>query len=174
METPLIIDLPNQVRSGWESSTIEPLSRQTGQFKNRIGAEIVKHVLTEQNVSCFVDENNNLNFKENKVSEIRTSFASINGNRKTFWFNQIRPKLDNWSYLHLVCIHPEKVEVYEYTKYETLELCKDAAGLDHIGQDGDLLAISVFQTKNKGNYWKLDCYGKKIAEFSTNKIKLNE
>lgn len=172
METPLIIELPCQTRSGRESSSIEPLSRQNGQFKNKIGVEMVRQVLLENNVPCFIDDNNNLNFKDGKTSEIRTSFASFNGGRKNFWFNQIRPNINNWDYLHLVCVHPDKVEVYEYTKYEALELCKDAAGLDHIGQEGQLLAINVFQSKNRATYWKLDCYGKKIAEFSTNKIRL--
>lgn len=173
MKSTFIINVPTKSRNGWAGSNIEPLVKQTGQFKNRIGAEIVKQTLNEQNVPCCIDENGNLNFKDNKVSEIRTAFASFQGERKTFWFNQIRPKLDNWSHMHLVCVHPEKVEVYELTKYEVLELCKEAAGLDHIGQDG-LLAIKVSQGKHKGDYWKLDCYGKKITEFSTEKIKLNE
>jgi hypothetical protein len=81
--------------------------------------------------------------------------------------------MNNWTHLHLVCVHPEKIEVFEYTKDECLELCANASGLDHIGQTGSLLAINVVQSTEKGTYWKLDCFGKKIAEFPTSQIKLN-
>lgn len=178
MNSSFSIKLPSQVKLGWETSNIAALANQNGQFKSKVGAEIVQAALTEKGISCSITENGNLCFGSKYVSEIRTSFASINSNRKSFWFNQIRPKMNDWTHLHLVCVHPEKVEIYEYTREEILALCEDAAGLDHIGQEGDLLAVNVYQpinvyhSRKKGNYWKLECYGKKVTEFSTNKIQL--
>ena len=178
MNSSLSIKLPSSVKTGWEDSNIAALANQSGQFKSKLGAEIVQTSLAEKGISCFITDNGNLNFGSKYVSEIRTAFASIQNNRKSFWFNQIRPKVENWTHLHLVCVHPEKVEIYEYTKEEILALCEDAAGLDHIGQEGDLLAVNVYQpinvyhSRKKGNYWKLECYGKKVSEFSTDKIQL--
>lgn len=124
--------------------------------------------MVQQEIPCTITKNNNIAFKSNYISEVRTSFASIDSKKKTFWFNQIRPEMNNWTHLHLVCVHPEKIEVYQYTKEETLELCKDAKGLDHIGQEG-LIAINV---NTEEDYWKLDCYGKFLGDLDTTEIKI--
>jgi hypothetical protein len=166
------VQVPNQIKNGWEDSPIKILANQSGQFKSKFGTEIVKSFFEEKGISFSTDKNENVIFNGTCVSEIRTSFASIQKNTKTFWFNQIRPKVDNWTHLHLVCVHPDKIEVYEYSKEECLELCKGAPGLDHVGQKGNLLAIKVLQNKQSGNYWKLDCYGKFIGSIPTNQINL--
>lgn len=161
--------IPNKTKEGWENSPIKSFLKQSGQFKNRVGTKIVSELLKQQEIDCSITKHGFISFDGNHLSEIRTSFASVHKNKKTFWFNQIRPKINNWTHMHLVCVHPEKIEVYQYLKEECISLCEDASGLDHIGQEGELLAINVTTEKD---YWKLDCYGKFLGEISTSQIKI--
>jgi hypothetical protein len=170
MKTNLVIEVPVKIKKGWSNSPIKDIVNQSGQFKNKFGTKIVEAVLDEKEISHYLDKNENVIFGDNCVSEIRTAFASIQGKTKTFWFNQIRPNVKNWTHLHLVCVHPEKIDVYQYSKEDCLELCRTSPGLDHIGQDGDLLAIKVQDNEKIGTYWKLDCYGTHMGQISTNLI----
>lgn len=166
------LTIPKNIKKGWEQSPIKSLIKQSGQFKNKVGTKIVEEVLKERKISYTVTKTGFVIFNGKNTSEIRTSFATFHQNKKTFWFNQIRPNINNWSHIHLVCVHPEKIEVYQFSKEECLSLCEDTSGLDHVGQEGDLLAIQV---TTESDYWKLDCYGKLLAEIPTTKIKiLNE
>lgn len=172
MKNDLLIKIPSFAKFGWEASSIFPLLYQTGQFKNKFASKVVKQSLDEKGISSTIDENNNIKFGNGFQSEVKIAFAKIKGNRKEFWFNQIRPNLDNWTHIHLMCVHPELIEIYQYNREECISLCQDATGLSHTGQEGHLLSVHVHQCGERGNYWKLDCYGNLLANFSTDKIKL--
>jgi hypothetical protein len=172
MQSDLVIQLPTAFNVNWERSSIFPLLQQSGQFKNKIAARVVEQSLQENQIPCVIDEYNNVKFGSNYQSEVKIAFAKFKGNKREFWFNQIHPNVNNWTHIHLMCVHPEMVEVYQFTKEECLQLCEDASGLSHTGQEGDLLAVHVHQTENGGTYWKLDCYGTLLTNFSTNKLKL--
>jgi hypothetical protein len=172
MQQEIAIKIPHTTRPGWADSTLYPLLNQSGQFKNKLAAELVKVALSEQGISCAVDEFNNVLFGQGNQSEIKIAFAKIQGIKREFWFNQIRPNLNNWSHIHFVCVHPNKIDIYQFTKENCLQLCEEAQGLSHTGQN-DLKAVKVYQKSNNsmsGNYWKLNSFSDLQMRINPNRI----
>ena len=106
-------------KKGWEDSPLRPLEETHNQKKGSYGTQIVKAVLEAKGETCkIISSEGDLETSHGK-SEVKCAFA-VYASRlsEAFWWNQVRPRQEGWSRLHLVGIARDRIMVWELTKEE--------------------------------------------------------